>query len=635
MHWNSWRRTGLITALVLLVAGALGQEQQASTDLLQLQQDPGAWALPAKDFAATRFSSLDQINAENVQGLSLAWNFSTGVVRGHEGQPLVIGDTMYLVTPFPNHVYALDLTQPTEKLVKWFYEPMNDTDAIGVACCDVVNRGLAYGNGKIILNTLDGYVHAIDAETGELVWRVKNTELHLAETLTHAPLVANDKIVIGVSGGEFGVRGYITAYDLETGERLWRFHNTGPDEEVGIGERFEAPYPWLSGEDLGVETWPHDQWRLGGSTVWGWLSYDPELNLVYYGTGNPGTWNASMRREGGDRMDVDQVKWANLWSLAAMARDLDTGELVWAYQYTPHSMLDHDATPEHILVDLEFDEQMRKVLVHFDKNGFAYTIDRTTGEVLVAEPFVHVNWAERIDLETGLPVRNPEKNTGQGENVKNLCPSALGGKNAPQAAAYSPRTKLFYVPVTNICMDYEASATDYIAGLPYVGATVKMYPGPGGKRGAFIAWDPVKGERVWEIEEEFAVWSGTLTTAGDVVFYGTMDGWLRAVHAETGEILWQFKTGSGIIGAPITYQGPDGKQYVAVLSGIGGWPGLVVAAEISTHDRTAALGAVNAFADLGQYTRKGGMLYVFALEDDISTAGAQEEQQSQEQQNSP
>jgi PQQ-dependent dehydrogenase (methanol/ethanol family) len=611
-----WCLKGLFIALLvaLLANAGMGQQQEAPPDLQQLEQEAGAWAVPAKNYSATRFSPLDQINTENVVDLEHAWSFSTGVLRGHEGQPLVIEDTMYIVTPYPNHVYALDLTQPEEKPIKWMYEPVNDSAAFGVACCDVVNRGPAYGNGKIVFNTLDGYVHALDAESGELVWRVQNGNVNRAETITMAPLIAGGKVLVGVSGGEFGVRGYITAYDLETGDRLWRWHNTGPDEEVGIKERFKAPYDWLEGEDLGVKTWPKNQWRIGGSTVWGWLSYDPELNLVYYGTANPGTWNPSLRRGEGDRQDLDQVKWANMWSLTAMARDLDTGELAWAYQYTPHSMLDHDSTQEHILVDLEIDGAMRKALVHFDKNGFAYTLDRTTGEVLVAEKFVHTNWAERVDLKTGLPVRNPEKNTAQGENVTNICPSALGGKDAPQAASYSPRTGLFYVPVTNVCMDYEGAQTEYIAGLPYVGAIVKMYPGPGGNLGAFIAWDPVAGERVWAIKEQWAVWSGTLATAGNVVFYGTMDGWLKAVHAESGELLWRFKTGSGIVGAPISYLGPDGKQYIAVYSGIGGWPGLVVASDIGVHDKTSALGVVNAFAELGQYTRKGGTLHVFSIE---------------------
>jgi PQQ-dependent dehydrogenase (methanol/ethanol family) len=597
-------------ALLFGLFGA-GQAQDALSELLELQRDDAQWALPAKNFEGTRYSSLEQITTDNVADLEVAWTFSTGVLRGHEGQPLVIGDTMYLVTPFPNIVYAIDLNNPGR--MKWKFEPENDERAIGSACCDVVNRGVFYAAGKIFFNTLDGHVHALDAETGELVWRVKNADAHKGETITNFPLVVKDKVIVGVSGGEFGVRGFITAYDIDTGERVWRFYNTGPDEEVGIGERFQAVYESHRGKDLGVETWPGDQWKLGGSTNWGWFTYDPELNLVYYGTSNPGTWNPSLRRVPPDEL-TDQVRWANKWSLAAMARDLDTGELVWAYQYTPHSMADHDSIQEHILVDLEIDGRLRKTLVHFDKNGFAYTIDRATGEVLVAEPFVHVNWAESVNLETGLPVRNPEKTAKLGVNVENVCPSAMGGSDQ-QPAAYSPETGLFYVPANNLCMDYEGTALSYTAGVPYVGAIVKMYAGPGGNRGAFIAWDAATGEKAWEIEEEFSVWSGVLATAGDLVFYGTLDGRFKAVNAETGKVLWQFQTSSGIVGAPITYIGPDGKQYIAILSGVGGWAGAVVAGDLALDDPNAALGAANAFSDLGRFTNKGGTLYVFRLDE--------------------
>lgn len=580
------------------------------SELLRLEQDPAQWTQPGKTYASTRFSTLEQINSENVSQLEVAWTMSTGVLGGHEGQPLVVNGMMYLVTPFPNNVLAIDLQEPGK--VRWRFEPPTDPRAAGSACCDVVNLGPSYADGKLIFNALDGMVYALDVEDGSVVWSVSNADPHRGETITNAPLVAKDKVVVGVSGGEFGVRGYITAYDLQTGELVWRWHNTGPDEEVGIGDRFEPFYEHLKGKDLGVNTWPGDQWKLGGATVWAWFSYDPELNLVYHGTSNPGTWNPSLRRGDPGRLD-DQTRWANLWAASLMARDLDTGELVWAYQFTPHDEWDYDGVNENVLVDLELDGEQRKTLVHFERNGFVYVIDRETGEVLSAEMYgPATNWAERIDLESGLPVRNPEKSTAQGRVTENICPAAMGYKDR-QPGAYSPDTGLFYVPTNNVCMNYEGTEVSYIPGVPYVGATVKMFAGPGGYRGALMAWDAVKGELAWQIEEEFAVWSGTLATRGNLAFYGTLEGELKAVDAQSGELLWSFPTGSGIVGGPITYLGPDGEQYVAVLSGVGGWAGAVVAGDIAPGDPHAALGAANAFGDLGRYTSKGGALFVFRL----------------------
>jgi PQQ-dependent dehydrogenase (methanol/ethanol family) len=602
------RYLSLVLAGLLLGGAALAQE--ASSDLTSMIQDDTQWVTPAKDYSSTRHSTLDQITPENVDQLEVAYTHSTGVLRGHEGQPLVIGDMMYFTTAFPNIVYAIDLNNPQE--IAWKFTPENNPSAIGVACCDVVNRGVAYGDGKILHNTLDGHLLALDAKTGELLWRVQNADVTKGQTMTNAPLVVNDKVIVGMSGGEFGVRGYITAYNLSDGKQAWRWYNTGPDKEVGITENFKPFYDYLKGEDLGVKSWPKDQWKIGGSSVWGWFSYDPELNLVYYGTSNPGTWNAQVRRNGQETLD-DQVKWANLWSTAVMARDLDTGELRWAYPMTPHDEWDYDGINEMILAEMEIDGETRKTLTHFDRNGYAYTVDRETGEVLSAEQFGEgVNWASEIDLETGLPVRNPEKSTNMAQNTTDICPSAMGYKDQ-QPASYSPDTGLFYVPTNNLCMDYQGTEATYIAGVPYVGATVKTYNGPGGHGGALMAWDPIKGERVWEIKEQFAAWGGTLNTSTGLVFYGTLDGWFKAVNAENGEVVWQHKVPSGIIGNPITFMGPDDRQYIAVLSGVGGWSGLTVAGDLSLDDPTAALGAVNAFADLGRYTQKGGSLHVFAL----------------------
>ena len=550
-----------------------------------VNEEDKQWTMQNKNYASTRYSSLSSINTENVKTLKAAWTFSTGVLRGHEGGPLVVGSTMYVHTPFPNIVYALDLTKEGAP-VKWKYVPKQDPKVIPVACCDTVNRGLAYADGKIFQNQLDTTTVALDAETGKELWKVQQGDYKVGQTVTSAPLVIKDKVISGISGGEFGVRGFVTANDVKTGKQIWRMYSTGPEAEVGF-----------PGSE---ETWKGDEWKRGGGTTWGWYSYDPDLNLLYYGSGNPGSWNPDQRP--GD----------NKWSMTIFARDPDTGKAKWAYQKTPHDRWDYDGINEMVLLDVTIKGQPRKILANFDRNGFAYILDRATGELLMADPFVVVNWATGVDLKTGRPIENPEKQTSATKNTKDICPSAMGGKNQ-QPVAFSPRTNLLYVPTNNLCMDYEGVQVKYQAGQPYVGAIVVSHAGPGGNRGEFIAWDPTTNKKVWGIKENLANWGGALATGGDVVFYGTMEGWLKAVNAKTGEVLWKFKTPSGIIGNPITYVGPDGKQYVAILSGIGGWSGIGVAAEIGAEDPTAGLGALGAFGDVANFSNQGGVLTVFSL----------------------
>jgi len=562
-------------------------------------QDDGQWTLPGKDFGATRYSGLTEITAENVAQLRSTWSFSTGVLGGHEGQPLVVGETMYVVTPYPNVLYAFDLSEEDYPL-RFKYRPDVNPASVGVACCDAVNRGAVYADGKIVYNLLDGRTVAIDAETGRELWKVKIADLASGETVTMAPLVVGDRVLVGASGGEFGIHGWLKGLDLATGKIVWTGRNMGPDSVVLATPGTFKPY-YDKGTDLGQSSWAGDSWQRGGAPVWGWLSYDPELDLVYYGTGNPGPYNPEQR-------DGD-----NKWASSVLARRPGDGELVWAYQFTPYDNWDYDANAENILTQLEIGGEQRKVLVHFDKNGFAYTLDRATGEVLVAEPFVEVNWAERVDLATGRPVVDPAKLTGKSRGmVRNICPNLEGGKSPASPASYSPRTGLFYVSTNNFCMDWQSDEATYIRGTPYVAATIPYTAGTGDHLGAFIAWDAATGTRAWEIREKFPVWSGTLVTAGDVTFYGTLDGWFKAVDARTGEPLWKFKVGSGVVGAPITYRGPDGKQYVAVYSGIGGdW--FLIAGDIRSDDPADIRPPPDFMPDLSRYTSRGGMLWIFAL----------------------
>ncbi len=589
-----------ILAVAVAAAVTYTASSVANPGLIELQQDPNQWVMPSGNYSSTRYSSLDQINAGNVKDLQVAWTFSTGVLRGHEGGPLVLGDVMYVHTPFPNKVFALDLNNDGKIL--WKYEPRQDTSVIPVMCCDTVNRGLAYADGKIFLSQADTTLVALDAKTGAKVWSVVNGDPSKGSTSTAAPMVVKDKVYVGISGGEFGVRGYLTAYNINDGKLVWRGYSMGPDADTLMDPEKTTHLGKPVGKDSGTATWEGDQWKIGGGTTWGWYSYDPALNLIYYGSGNPSTWNPAQRP--GD----------NRWSMTIWARDADTGMAKWVYQMTPHDEWDYDGINEMILVDKEIKGKPRQALVHFDRNGFGYTLDRVTGELLVAEKFdPAVNWATHVDMATGRPqvvAKYSTDHNGEDVNTTGVCPAALGSKDQ-QPAAYSPRTGLFYVPTNHVCMDYEPFKVSYTAGQPYVGATLTMYPAPGGTTlGNFIAWDADKGKIVWSDPEQFSVWGGALATAGDVVFYGTLEGYLKAVDAKTGKQLYKFKTPSGIIGNVHTYT-HNGKQYLAVLSGLGGWAGIGMAAGLT--DPTAGLGAVGAYASLSDYTQLGGQLTVFSL----------------------
>ena len=598
------RKVLLATCLGSAAALAVGSAS-ANDELIKMSQNPKDWVMPAGDYANTRYSKLNQINAQNVGKLQVAWTFSTGVLRGHEGGPLIIGNMMYVHTPFPNKVYAMDLSQ--ENKIVWQYEPKQDPNVIPVMCCDTVNRGLAYGDGKIILHQADTNLVALDAKTGQVAWSTTNGNPAKGETGTSAALVVKDKVLVGISGGEFGVQCHVTAYDLKSGKQAWRAYSVGPDDQVKVDPVKTMALGKPVGPDSSVKTWQGDQWKIGGGCTWGWISYDPALNLVYYGSGNPSTWNPKQRP--GD----------NKWSMTIFARDADTGMAKWVYQMTPHDEWDYDGVNEMILSDQQINGQNRKLLTHFDRNGLAYTMDRESGELLVAEKYdPKVNWTSGVDMDKNSPTYGRPKvvaqysteHGGEDKNTKGICPAALGTKDQ-QPAAYSPDTQLFYVPTNHVCMDYEPFKVSYTAGQPYVGATLSMYPPQGETHmGNFIAWDNKTGKIVWSNKEQFSVWSGALATAGGVVFYGTLEGYLKAVDAKSGKELYKFKTPSGIIGNVTTYEN-NGKQYVAVLSGVGGWAGIGLAAGLT--DPTAGLGAVGGYAALSNYTALGGTLTVFSL----------------------
>lgn len=593
------------TTLAVSVALALPGAALANADLEAKIANPKNWAMQAGDMFNQRYSKLKQINVGNVGKMQVAWTFSTGVLRGHEGSPLVIDGMMYLHSPFPNKVFAIDLD--TQKIV-WRYEPKQDPAVIAQMCCDTVYRGLAYGEGKIFLQQADSTLVALDAKTGKTVWSAVNGDPKLGAVNTNAPHVFGDKVITGISGGEWGVRGFLAAYDINTGKQVWKAYSTGPDNEMLIDP--DKTMTWTDGKmapvgkDSSLKTWKGDQWKIGGGTTWGWYSYDKTTNTVYYGTGNPSTWNPSQRP--GD----------NKWSMTIFARDLNTGMAKWAYQMTPHDEWDFDGINEMILADIDVKGKPTKALVHFDRNGFGYTLDRVTGELLVAEKFdPQVNWATHVDMKTGRPQVVAKYSTAQNGpdvNTKGVCPAALGSKDQ-QPASFDPNTKLFYVPTNHVCMDYEPFEVNYVAGQPYVGATLSMFPAPDshGGMGNFITWDAGKGKIVQSKPEKFSVWSGSLNTAGGISCYGTLEGYLKCVDAKNiTKELYKFKTPSGIIGNVFTYE-HKGKQYIGVFSGIGGWAGIGMAAGLEKSNE--GLGAVGGYRELADYTQLGGSLTVFAL----------------------
>ncbi len=598
---------GALVASAVLVAPAM-----ANDSTQKCISDANNWCIQQHDYAGHRYSTLDQINTKNAGSLQVAWTFATGVLRGHEGSPVVIGSTMYLHTPFPNIVFALNLDD--ENKIIWKYTPKQDPSVIPVMCCDTVNRGVQWADGKIFLYQADTALVALDATTGKELWKTVNGDPKRGETGTGAAIVIGDAVLVGMSGAEFGVNCFMTAYDINTGKRLWRAYSNGPDSDILADPNKTMSLGKPIGKNSSIKTWNGDQWKLGGGSIWGYYSWDPKLNLVYYGTGNPSTWNP-VQRAGPDGKAIDQK-----WTMSIMARNPQTGMAAWFYQMTPFDEWDFDGVNEMILVDnMKVKGSTHNVLVHFDRNGFAYTVDRKSGIPLVAEKYdPAVNWSTGVDLDPksktyGRPAVVKSKSTflnGTDVNTTNICPAALGTKDE-QPAAYSPLTGLFYVPTNHVCMDYEPQKVSYTAGQPYVGATLSMYPPKGETHmGNMIAWDASTGKIVWSNKEQFSVWSGVMTTAGGIVCAGTLEGYFKCWDQKDGKLLYKNRTPSGIIGNAMSY-GHKGKQYIAILSGVGGWAGIGLAAGLKNP--TDGLGAVGGYAGLNAYTSLGGSLTVYAL----------------------
>ena len=571
----------LITASTTVLSTAL----QAAPDLDRAMHNPNNWAHPRGQYNNQGYSALSQINTNNVKDLKLAWTFSTGVNRGHEGAPLVIDGVMYVHTAFPNNIYALDLNN--NQKILWSYFPKQEPSVQAAMCCDNVNRGLGFGDGKIFLQQNNGTLVALNAKTGALAWQVQVNDPKTGATNTNAPQIIKDKVLTGCAGGEFGVRCFIAAYYLKDGALAWKAYSTGSDAEVMIGADFNKANPQYSAlsvyedvnggnkqggsfkplavekvkineTELGTRTWlkpqqEKDGWQNGGGAVTGYFSFDAKTNLVYYGTGNPGVWNPDVRP--GD----------NKWASSVFARDVDTGMAKWAMQTTPHDEWDYDATNEVIL----FENNRKTYATQINKNGFIYTWQADNGSLIAAEkvhPFV--NWATGVDLKMGVPAKLPTASTHQDYNAKGVCPASSGAKGI-NPAAYSPRTKLLYAPLHHGCMTFEPVESKYVTGQPWKGATLTNFPGPDSVLGGLGAYNLLNGSVVWYDQEKFAIAGGLLATSSNLLFYGTLTRWFRAIDAQTGVELWKFQVGSGVIGNAFTYIS-KGKQFVGVISGIGG-----------------------------------------------------------------
>jgi alcohol dehydrogenase (cytochrome c) len=522
--------------LLLAVLIPLGLVSTASA-----QAGP-TWGVYGGDAANTRYSTLNLINTSNVNRLKVAWALQLGSLRSQESTPILVDDTLYVTSSHgPKNVFAVDARTG---VVRWRYSPEVPAGIDQYACCDVVNRGVAYANGKIFVGRLDGYLVALDAKTGKELWKSQVIDYTGGSVITSPPTVVKDLVITGFGGGEYGVRGSLTAFAQDTGREVWRLYTVpGPGEP-------------------GNDTWKGDSWKFGGGVAWHIGSYDPALNLLYYGTSNPSPWGGAIR--GNDSSNVGQ--YTNLYTTSTLAINPDTGKIVWHFQHTPHDVWDYDGVNELVLVDLDVGGQKTPVALKADRNGFFYVLDRRNGKPISAKPFVDINWATGFDMATGRPIEDPDKRPRFGFRAQNICPNLIGGKNW-MPMSYSFQTGLVYMPTINLCMDLEGAQPQYKRGSFYLAVEFDLgKAGPGGHLGEVMAWDPVKQQKVWGNKDELLYLGGMLSTAGGLVFHGDLKGWFKALDAKTGQVLWRFNAGSGISAGPMTYQ-LDGKQYVAVVSG--------------------------------------------------------------------
>jgi alcohol dehydrogenase (cytochrome c) len=555
----------LITPLVLGLSMGLASIASAQN-----------WPVYGGDAGNTRYSQSTQINASNVDKLKVQWALQFGTTRSQESTPILVGDTLFVTSSFgPKNTFAVNAKTGE---IKWTYQPDIPKGIDQYACCDVNNRGVAHADGKIFLGRLDAHVVALDAKTGKELWKTAIIDYTGGSVITSPPTIVKNLVITGYGGGEYGVRGSIVALDQKTGKEVWRTQT--------------VPQPGEPGGD----SWKGDSGKYGGAVAWHIGSYDPKLNLVYYGTSNPSPWSASVR--GNDSSDIG--KFSNLYSASVLALNADTGKITWHYQFTPHDAWDYDGVNELVFADLPVEGKKTPVIMQANRNGFFYVIDRASGKLISAKKYIEaVNWATGIDLKTGTPIEaaGNAKRPGMKRKASDVCPNLIGGKNW-MPMSYSEATGLVYIPTMNLCMDMEGIQAEYKRGAFYLGVNFDLGKvGPGGHMGGVKAWDPIKQQEVWFNKEDLPYTGGMMTTKSNLLFHGDIKGIFKAVDAKTGKTLWKFNTGSGITAAPMTYT-LDGKQYIAVVSG-----------------RTLSIPAF--FGALGEKmvaaSPEGGTMYVFAL----------------------
>ena len=548
----------LLLAASIAMLAPLGAQAQTSADLAKGAQDTSNVLNYGMSYDLQRFSPLNQINRDTVKRLVPVWNYSYDDNKSEESQPLIYQGVLYVTTNAAT--MALD-AKTGQQLWKSKIDYPPETPRI--VCCGIINRGAALYEGKLFRTSLDANVMALDAKTGKELWKQNAIDYKTGYSMTVAPLVADGVVITGISGAEYGIRGFIDGWDPDTGKHLWRTYTV-----AGPG-------------DPEAKSWPGDTYQHGGGSTWITGSYDPDLHTVYWGTGNAGSWNPTTHP--GD----------NLYTCSVLALDPKTGQMKWHFQFSPNDPYDYDSVAEMVLATLTIDGKPTKVVMNANRNGFFYVLDRENGKLLAANPYIQkITWAKGIDMKTGRPIPTEVTDKVRQGEAQEVWPSALGGKNW-MPVSFDPNNGLVYANTLNIGMKYKPTTPQYRAGLTYWGADIE-WAWPEGARGFLKAIDPMTGKSKWEVPSDIPRFSGVLSTAGNVVFTGKLTGELEAFDTDTGKKLWQFKTGSGIEGQPVTWE-QDGVQYVAVSSGIGG-----VYAIFSADERLAAV-------------PPGGSLWVFAL----------------------
>lgn len=562
-----------ILSLIVLSSLTLysGRDAFGNQSILDAEANPNNWPSYGRNYENTRYSPLRQINVKNVSKLKLVYAFSLGSLRSNESTPIVIGDTLYVSSSWgPKYVYALNAATGD---IRWTYQPDIPEDVLEYGCCDVDNRGVTYADGKIFVGRLDGYLTALDAKTGKELWSTKVVDYQQGSVITSPPLVVRDKVITGFGGGEYGARGSLQAYNINTGKLVWR--------------TWTVPAP----NEPGGNSWKGDSYLHGGGAAWLVGSYDAKTDTVFWGTSNPSPWASKVRSTG----DSNYGKLTNLYTSSTLAINPETGAIKWHLQSTPEDAWDFDGVNEPVLADLRINGKTIPAVMKADRNGFFYVANRNTGKLISANPFVPVNWATKIDLATAQPVEDPSKRPGPGHPAKDICPNILGGKNW-QPISFNPLTKLVYIPANNLCQDMSEGEVNYRKGVFYLGKDFSTKPGPGGYLGEIEAYDPATQKMVWTIHQDFPFSSGLLSTGGGLEFYGDMHGDFHALDAKTGSNLWTIRLGSGIGQGAISYA-VGGKQYIAVVVG-------------RTVSLLAFMGDVG--TKMSEATPEGGTLYVFS-----------------------